>query len=50
LLKFLSNKNIIKLYDVLYPSKSDFNKISFVLEFVQADLKKLLKSNLFLTI
>jgi mitogen-activated protein kinase 1/3 len=46
----MNNKNIVKLYDILEPSDpKNFKSLYLVLEYAQSDLKKLLKSTMFLT-
>ena len=50
LLRNLNNPNIVKLFDILEPmDRSSFNNLFLVLEYAQSDLKKLLKSNIFLS-
>lgn len=49
-IKILRNLNcgyVVKLYDIIPPkSRSTFNRLNIVLEYVDSDLKKLLKSSL----
>ena len=50
ILKQLNNPNIVKLYDILEPSEpKSFKSLYLILEHAQSDLKKLLKSSMFLT-
>lgn len=46
----LDNSNIVKMYDILEPENPNhFNSLYLILEHAQSDLKKLLKSSIFLT-
>jgi mitogen-activated protein kinase 1/3 len=50
LLRRLDHPYIIKLYDIVEPTDFDnFNDLYLVLELADSDLKKVLKSGLFLT-
>lgn len=50
ILRSLNNQNIVKLYDILEPKDTNtFNHLYLILEHAQSDLKKLLKSTIFLT-
>lgn len=50
ILKQLDNKHIVKLYDVMEPKNlKEFKNIYLVLEPVQSDLKKVLKTSIHLT-
>eukprot|EP00347_Sterkiella_histriomuscorum_P003244 403365038 len=50
ILRRLKNDNIIKLYDIIEPTDPKrFNTLFLVLEYAQSDLKKMLKSTMFLT-
>ena len=48
ILKKLNNSNIVKLYDILEPA-TNFKSLYLILEYAQSDLKKLLKSTMFLS-
>lgn len=50
ILKHLDNKHIVKLYDMLEPADPrGFTSLYLVLEQAQSDIKKLLKTSIFLT-
>lgn len=49
LLRMLDHPNIIKLYEISVPDTVLFNEIYLVEQYYPRDIKKLLRSNLFLT-
>lgn len=48
LLRMLEHPNIIKLYEIIVPDQEQFNEIYLVEEYFPKDIKKLLRSNIFL--
>jgi len=50
ILKQLDNRNVVKLYDILeLQDPSNFKNLYLILELTHSDLKKLLKTSIFLT-
>ncbi len=50
ILRMLNNVNIVRIFDILEPQNPEkFNNLYLILEFAQSDLKKLLKSTIFLS-
>jgi serine/threonine protein kinase len=49
LLRMLDHPNIIKLYEIVVPDMTHFNEIYLIEEYYPRDIKKLLRTNLFLT-
>lgn len=49
LLRMLEHPNIIKLYEIVVPDTAAFNEIYLIEQYYPRDIKKLLRSNLFLT-
>jgi hypothetical protein len=45
----LDHPNIIKLYEIVVPDMTHFNEIYLIEEYYPRDIKKLLRTNLFLT-